>query len=61
MSRRKLYPTPGKNPRAAWKWLYDVAIPGQEDVMTGEGLSWALGTCKRLAPGMPVRLSWVAP
>ena len=24
ITRVKLYPTPGKNYRLAWKWLYDV-------------------------------------
>jgi hypothetical protein len=56
ISRTKIYPTPGKNYRAAWKWLYTVHVGTEE--YTGEGLSWAKRLAKIKAPNAKVALVW---
>jgi len=32
ITRSKLLPTPGRNYRLAWKWLYHVSLDGAEPV-----------------------------
>jgi hypothetical protein len=56
ISREKLYPTPGKNYRAAWKWLYTIHVDSEE--FKGEGLSWAKRLAKQKSNGRPVILCW---
>jgi hypothetical protein len=56
VNRSKLYPTPGRNYRAAWRWLYTVRVDGIN--YQGEGLSWARGLAKRKANGRKVVELW---
>jgi hypothetical protein len=49
ISRKKLYPTPGTNPRVAWKWLYSVSIDGGDSVEIGSRVDSATGWAKRRA------------
>ncbi len=58
ISRRKLIPTPGTNYKFAWKWLYDVEVPGEPHAFTGEGLGWARSVAKRYAAGRPIVETW---
>ena len=47
ITRERLYPTPGKNPKMAWKWLYTVTCDGQ--AYTGDRLAWARQLAKKKA------------
>ena len=60
INRSKLYPTPGRNYRVAWKWLYEVTVPGESHPFVGEGIGWARGIAKRFskATGRKVVLLW---
>ena len=58
VTRSKLYPTPGRSYRFAWKWLYTVAIPGEPYTFDGDTLSWVKSLCKSKAPGMPIIYAW---
>jgi hypothetical protein len=58
ISRSKIYPTPGRNYRVAWKWNYTVRTEdGQE--FSGDMLGWAKRLAREKAgPTGDVRLEW---
>jgi hypothetical protein len=58
ISRSKLYPTPGRNYRVAWKWLYEVTVPGEPRPFIGEGIGWAMGIAKRKGGGRSIVKTW---
>lgn len=58
ITREKLYPSPGRNVRFAWKWLYTVHVPGEPHPFTGPDLSWARGIAKRKGGGRPIVETW---
>ena len=59
ITRTKLYPTPGKNFRVAWKYLYDSHIPGMQHSPSGfDNLKTLRALLKRKAPTAHVRLAW---
>jgi hypothetical protein len=58
VTRSKLYPTPGRSYRLAWKWIYTVTIPGEPYTFDGDTLSWVKALCKRKAPGAPIVYAW---
>ena len=50
ISREKIYPMPGSNPRVAWKWSYTIKFPGAEqDNAMGPGLAGCTAYAKRRA------------
>jgi len=53
ISRSKLYPTPGTNPRFAWRWLYRVN--GNHECST---IAQARGIARRLYPGTRIVEEW---
>jgi hypothetical protein len=61
VTRSKLYPTPGRSYRVAWKWIYTVAIPGEPYTFDGDTLSWVRSLCKRKAPELPIVYAWKEP
>jgi hypothetical protein len=56
ISRMKIYPTPGRNYRVAWKWVYTVHV-GKEE-FTGDGLGWAKRLAQQKSPSGKYVLSW---
>jgi hypothetical protein len=58
VTRSKLYPTPGRSYRFAWKWIYTVTIPGEPYTFDGDTLGWVKSLCKSKAPGMPIVYAW---
>lgn len=46
ISRRKIYPTPGRSYRVAWKWIYDVTAPDGGEILSGVDL---LSIARRVA------------
>lgn len=55
ITRSKLYPTPGKNYRLAWKWHYEVN--GNHGCDT---LAQARNIARKLYPGQPIIEAWKA-
>lgn len=60
IDRTKVYPTPGRNYRAAWKWSYTVTIPGERYTFDGDRLDWAKRLCKSKRPDLKIKLAWEA-
>lgn len=58
VTRSKLYPTPGRSYRFAWKWLYTVTIPGEPYTFDGDTLGWVRSLCKSKAPRLPIVYAW---
>lgn len=58
VTRTKVYPAPGKNPRFAWKSVYSVTIPGERFPFVMETKSQVKSLCKRKAPTMSVHYEW---
>ena len=59
VTRSKVYTRPAR-PGPAWHWVYTLAIPGEPHTFSGERLSWVRDLARQRAPGLPVRLEWVA-
>lgn len=60
IERTKVYPTPGRNYRVAWKYNYTVTIPGEQYTFSGDGIGWAKSLCKRKRPDLEIKLAWEA-
>jgi hypothetical protein len=56
ISRGKIYPTPGRNYRAAWKWRYTVRAGEQN--YSGDGIGWARRLAAQKADGGKVTELW---
>jgi hypothetical protein len=58
INRVRQYPTPGSNPRAAWKWLYSVVAPDGTETTIGNRLDSTLDWARRRHPGSRIVLAW---
>ncbi len=57
VTRSKVYPRPAR-PGFAWKYVYDVTIPGEPYPFGMETLSQVKSLCKRKAPSLPIHYAW---
>jgi hypothetical protein len=59
VTRSKNYPCRA-HPGPAWKWVYDVTIPGEQYTFSGDGLGWVKRLCKSKRPDLKIVYAWEA-
>lgn len=57
VTRSKIYLRPAR-PGFAWKYVYDVTIPGEPYPFGMETLSQVKNLCKSKAPSLPIHYTW---